>query len=85
MLTQEQKQQISETLKTKYQTGEVIHPRLGKPVSQETRDKISKTLTGRKNRPRTDEEKRKISENNKANTKNKHNKQKIKLKTILTK
>jgi len=24
------------------------HPRFGKPVSQETRDKISKTLTGRK-------------------------------------
>jgi hypothetical protein len=64
--TEEQKQLISETLKTKYQTGEVIHPRLGKPVSQETRNKISKTLTGRKNRPRTDEEKRKISENNKG-------------------
>lgn len=67
--TNEQREQISETLKQKYKNGEIVAPRLGKHVPQEIREKISKTLTGRKTRPRTEDEKRRISENNKG----KHN------------
>jgi hypothetical protein len=52
------KEKISKTLKEKYQSGEIIHPRLGKEVTQETRDKISK---GNKGKTLSEEEKQRLS------------------------
>lgn len=50
----------------RYTSGELVSHHKGKKVSKETRNKISETLSGRKNGPHTEETKEKISKANKG-------------------
>ena len=66
--TPEIRMKVSEGLKAYFQE----NPISGKPCSEETRKKISQTLTGRKNGPHSAETRRKISEGQKGLKRNPH-------------
>ena len=61
--TKEQREKISNTLKRKYSSGEIINPlgMLGKHHSNETKERMSKKHLGRKYKPMSEEGKKNIS------------------------
>jgi len=64
--TEERRKKVSETLKRKYASGEIIR----KPLSEETREKLRTSHIGSRNsnygKPKSEETKRRMSESNKG-------------------